>query len=89
MAIAENFRAAQSAPAVDAWPFFRALAGVPLLILRGEFSDLLSAATAQAMVDAHPDAELVTVPGVGHAPDLVEPAAVAALDRLLGRVLEA
>ena len=89
MAIAENYRAAQSAPAVDAWPYFQALAGVPLLILRGEFSDLLSAATAQAMVESHPDAELVTVPGVGHPPDLVEPAAVAGLDRLLKRVLEA
>ena len=35
------------------------------------------------MVDTHPDAELVTVPDVGHAPDLGEPAAVAAIDRFL------
>ena len=83
MAIAENFRAAQGVPAADAWPYFRGLAGAPLLILRGEFSDLLSAEAARAMADAHPDAELVTVPGVGHAPDLVEPVAVAAIDRFL------
>ena len=83
MAIAENFRAAQSAPEIDAWPYFRALAGAPLLILRGEFSDLLSAEAAQAMADAHPDAELVTVPEVGHAPDLVEPQAIVAIDRFL------
>lgn len=87
MAIAENFRAVQGAPAIDAWPFFRALCGAPLLILRGEFSDLLSDETARAMADAHPDAELVTVPGVGHAPDLVEPEAVAAIDRLLSRMM--
>jgi pimeloyl-ACP methyl ester carboxylesterase len=85
MAIAENFRAAQDAPTVDAWPYFLALSGAPLLILRGEQSDLLSPAAAQAMVDAHPDAELVTVPNVGHAPDLAEPAAVAAIDRFLER----
>jgi hypothetical protein len=29
----------------------------------------------------------VTVPGVGHAPDLDEPAAIEAIDRLLERVL--
>lgn len=86
MAIADNFQVAIGAPAVDAWPYFHALAGAPLLIVRGEYSDLLSASTAQAMVDAHPDAELVTVPGVGHAPDLVEPAAIAAIDRFLGRI---
>jgi pimeloyl-ACP methyl ester carboxylesterase len=34
------------------------------------------------------DVEVVTVPGVGHAPDLSEAAAVAAIDRLLERVLK-
>jgi pimeloyl-ACP methyl ester carboxylesterase len=33
------------------------------------------------MVEALPNGELVTVPGVGHAPTLVEPAVVAALGR--------
>jgi pimeloyl-ACP methyl ester carboxylesterase len=33
------------------------------------------------------DVEVVTVPGVGHAPDLAEPESVAAIDRLLERVL--
>ena len=56
------------------------------LIVRGELSDLLSAAAAQAMVEAIPDAELVTVPGVGHAPELNEPEAIAAIDLLLAKV---
>ena len=86
MAIAENFRAAQGAPAVDAWPYFLALSGALLLIIRGEHSDLLSASAAQAMVDAHPNAELVTVPTVGHPPDLTEPVALAAIDRFLARI---
>jgi pimeloyl-ACP methyl ester carboxylesterase len=37
------------------------------------------------MVDTLADGELVTVPGVGHAPTLVEPAVVTALERFLGR----
>ena len=40
------------------------------------------------MASEIPDVEVVTVPGVGHAPDLDEPEAVAAIDRLLGRVLK-
>ena len=36
------------------------------------------------MVDVLPQGELVAVPGVGHAPTLVEPAVLAALERFLG-----
>ena len=87
MAIAEPFNQRNDgAVTFDMWPLYRKLDGVPLLILRGELSDLLSPSAAQAMVADHPDAELVTVPGVGHAPDLTEPEAVAAIDRLLDRV---
>ncbi|MBA2467320.1 MAG: alpha/beta hydrolase [Sphingomonas sp.] len=85
MAIVDNFRLSQGAPAIDAWPYFRALSGAPLLIVRGELSDLLSASVAQQMVRAHPDAELVTVPNVGHPPDLDEPDAQAGIERLLQR----
>ena len=38
------------------------------------------------MVEALPKGELVAVPGVGHAPTLVEPAVLAALDRFLTAV---
>ena len=90
MAIAEPFKAAddKTAPAGDAWPQLRALAGKPLLILRGEHSDLLSPGMAEKMRDTVPGAELVTVPDVGHAPDFDEPESVAPVDRLLERVLE-
>jgi pimeloyl-ACP methyl ester carboxylesterase len=36
------------------------------------------------MVDVLPRGELVNVPGIGHAPTLVEPVVLAALDRFLG-----
>ena len=50
---------------------------LPVLLLRGAQSDLLSAATAQAMTQRGPSARLVELPGVGHAPTLVQPDQVA------------
>lgn len=43
------------------------------LLLRGAQSDLLSAATAQAMTERGPRARLLEFPGVGHAPTFVPP----------------
>ncbi|MEK8024953.1 alpha/beta fold hydrolase [Pseudaquabacterium rugosum] len=45
----------------------------PVLLLRGAASDLLSAATAQAMGERGPRARRVEFDGVGHAPTLVQP----------------
>ena len=89
MAIVEPFNDLYGKPAPDAWPLFRALGGRPLTILRGQTSDLLSAEAAERMREAIPGAELVTVPNVGHAPDFEEPETIAAVDRLLERVLAA
>ena len=87
MAISEPFSAMGAQAAPDAWPLLQAFAGHPVLILRGETSDLLSREVAGRMRDAIPGAELVTVPGVGHAPDFEEPETVEAVERLLRRVL--
>lgn len=77
-------RVASSAPVRAAlWPVLRALP-CPTLVVWGAQSDVLSQAQAQRMIDALPRGELVTVPGVGHAPTLVEPSVLAALDRFLG-----
>jgi len=83
MAIAVPFQTANSGPQVDLWPFFRALTTKPLLVVRGANSDLLTADTAERMKEEAPDMRLATVPGVGHAPDLSEPEAVAAIDAFL------
>jgi pimeloyl-ACP methyl ester carboxylesterase len=85
MAIADPFREADGAVPPDLWPAFEALAGAPLLIVRGGKSDLLSPETLAEMLRRHPDAETVTIPEVGHAPTLDEPEAVAAIERLLAR----
>ena len=86
MKIAEPFANGDNAVPPDLWPCWNALAGRPLLVLRGEQSDILTPETVARMLDEAPGAELVTVPRVGHAPTLDEPEAVAAIERLLERV---
>lgn len=60
---------------VDLWPIWEAIK-CPVLILRGEESDLLSAETAQEMLKRGPDAELIEIPKVGHAPTLMDDAQI-------------
>jgi pimeloyl-ACP methyl ester carboxylesterase len=83
MAIAEPFRTAGPVPQVDLWPLFAALGSKPLLVIRGERSDLLTAQTAEKMQAAAPGMKLALVPGVGHAPELNEPEAITAIDEFL------
>jgi pimeloyl-ACP methyl ester carboxylesterase len=85
MAIAEPFRTAGPVPQADLWPLFAALGQKPLLVVRGEKSDLLTAETAQKMQAVAPGMKLAVVAGVGHAPELSEPEAVAAIDEFLLR----
>lgn len=68
------------------WRMFGAARKAPLLIVRGEISDILSADTAEKMAKRHPDAKLATVPRVGHAPILDEPPAVSAITAFLSRL---
>ncbi len=87
MNIAEPFEAEQGpAPASETmWALYDLLASRPLLVLRGAHSDILSAEVAARMAARAPAAELVTVPGVGHAPTLDEDESGAAIMRLLAR----
>ena len=78
---------AQSAqPAGDLWPLFDALAGVPVAVVRGANSDLLTAETVAEMRARRPDLIVAEVPDRGHVPFLDEPEALAALAALLARV---
>ena len=86
MRIAEPFRIPGGATGFDLQRAFAGLAGRPSLLVRGELSDLLSAATVEQMLAGNPDMEAVTVPRVGHAPTLDEPEVIAATERLLARV---
>lgn len=88
MRIAEPLRMPGGEAGVDLWPTLEALKDVPVLIVRGECSDLLSEATVRQMAARLNQAEVLTVPGVGHAPVLDEPGATEAVDRLLQRTLQ-
>lgn len=70
-------------PSMDQWEAVRGVT-CPALILRGAKSDVLSASIAARMVESMPNARLVEVPGVGHAPVLTEAESVKALDAFLG-----
>ena len=59
---------------------------VPTLLVWGGASDVLSEGQARRIVETLPHGEMVTVPGVGHAPTLNEPAAVEALEKFLSPV---
>ncbi len=50
------------------WPQFEALKRVPLMVLRGETSDILSQETVEEMRRRHPAMTAMTVKGQGHAP---------------------
>ncbi len=88
MKIAEPFRVPGNEAGPDMWQALGSLRDVPTLIVRGGRSDLLSAAVAERMAASLDEAELVTVPGVGHSPTLSETMLHGPIDRLLDRALE-
>lgn len=71
--------AGRDAPVPDLWPLYDALADLPLAILRGDASDLLSARTFETMRNRRPDAHAATVLGRGHVPFLDEPESLGVL----------
>ena len=79
-ALRDGLTAALAAPAADAWPLFDACAGLPMAVIRGANSDLLSAETLAEMARRHPGLITATVPDRAHVPFLDEAESIAALD---------
>ena len=84
--IRDGVEATAGQPAADMWPLFDALQGIPLAVVRGANSDLLTAETVARMRERRPDLIVAEVPERGHVPFLDEPEAQAALAELLARV---
>ena len=68
------------------WAQFGSLAQVPVLVVRGENSDLLSPEVGSRMTTEYPGVTAVTAKDRGHAPFLDEPEVVSAIDAFLARV---
>lgn len=86
MAIAEPFKQPGGAAPANLWAAYEALRDVPMVLVRGELSDLLTPETVEQMAVRNPAMTSVTVPRVGHAPTLDEPEARAAIDALLAKI---
>ncbi len=79
----QAFLAAFEGPPVDLWPMFDTLQGLPLALIRGANSDLLTPDTVARMRARRPDMDVVEVPDRAHIPFLDEPESVALIHRFL------
>ena len=82
--LAEPFKHQMPEGDLELWPLYDAVRS-PVLVLRGEQSDLLRRDTCEAMTKRGPKAKVVELPGVGHAPTLMHADQIAIVrDFLLG-----
>nr|WP_111298576.1 alpha/beta hydrolase [Paracoccus saliphilus] len=79
LALRDAFLAAFAGDQVDLWPLWDATAGLPVAVIRGANSDLLSSAVVAEMQRRRPDLAVTEVPGRAHIPWLDEAPALAAL----------
>jgi len=82
----QAFLAAFNGSAPDLWPLFDACAGLPLALLRGENSDLLSAETAAEMRRLRPDMLFASIPNRAHIPFLDEGESIALIHDFIAKV---
>jgi pimeloyl-ACP methyl ester carboxylesterase len=68
----------------DLWPVFESIVAIPMLVIRGEESDILARDCVEGMRARKPDLQVAEIPRRGHAPTLTEPASLAAIDAFLG-----
>lgn len=84
--LAEPFKQSMPEGDLELWPLYDAIRA-PLLVVRGESSDLLRRDTCEAMAARGPKARIVQIAGVGHAPTLMHADQIAIVrDFLLERV---
>jgi pimeloyl-ACP methyl ester carboxylesterase len=78
--IGDALRTVPPGSAPGLWLAWSALKRLPVLVLRGAHSDVLSAPTVERMRETKPDLQTVVVPGRGHPPLLNESESLRALD---------
>lgn len=80
-----GFDRAMAAPLPDAWGLFDMCQGLPIALIRGANSDVLSLDTAVEMQMRRPDMIHAEIPDRGHIPFLDEPEAIAVIQEWLSR----
>lgn len=81
-ALGKSFSSTDATPPT-LWPQFLALKNAAMLVIRGETSDLLSAATVAEMQARHPNCARLEVKGEGHAPLLMDAPTIEAIRAFL------
>jgi len=71
---------------MDLWPLFTALGQIPIMVLRGDNSDILSPQTVAKMADIHPGLTETTIPHRAHTPDLREETSLREIRRFISRL---
>ncbi|MBV1865817.1 MAG: alpha/beta hydrolase [Rhodobacteraceae bacterium] len=82
----EGVVATLGADAPNLWPYFDALQGLPLALVRGENSNLLTAQAAADMQERRPDMIFGQVPDRGHIPFLDETESLSVIHEWLGKM---
>ncbi len=85
-ALREAFLAAMSGPQIDLWPLFDCCKGLPLALIRGANSDLLSVQTATEMHRRCPDMMFATIPDRAHIPFLDESESIALIHQFIAQI---
>ena len=86
-AVSQTFAAVSyDNPLPEIWPLYEALGTMPLLIIRGSTSDLLSPKTVGEMLARHPGAEFHEVKGQGHAPLLLDTASCTRIAEFVAKI---
>ena len=67
---------------IDLWPIYESIR-CPVLVTRGEHSDLLSRDTLKSMSERGPRAQTVEIPGVGHAPMFMDQSQIEVVKKFL------
>ncbi|NRG18456.1 alpha/beta hydrolase [Rhizobiales bacterium] len=67
-ALANTLNDLSSEDVPDLWPIFNSLPDIPLMMVHGENSDILTNETVEKALEARPGMALLEIPGEGHAP---------------------
>ncbi len=79
----KNAMSVLDGPMPELWPQFGALSRVPVMVIHGQKSDILSAKTVDAMARHHPNLTTLTIPDEGHAPLLKDADSISKISQFL------